>query len=160
MIDATIPCTKQLLEVFDRFQAPVIALMEVPTNQSLLYGIVTADPVLGSGLDGLYRITDLVEKPLRDQAPSNLAVIGQYVRAPHVFELLSQASPGHGSEIRLTDALKMMAKQRELFGLRFTGQRYDTGDKLRFLIANIELALSREGLGEKLFEYLRHRLFD
>jgi UTP--glucose-1-phosphate uridylyltransferase len=157
VIDAAVPCTKQLLEIFEQFHGPVIALMEVPTESVSSYGIVTAHPVGGSGPEGLYRITDLIEKPSTDQAPSNLAVIGRYVLTPDVFELLAQASPGHGAEIQLTDALRIMAKRRDLFGLRFTGQRYDAGDKLGFLIANIELGLRRDGFGERLLEYLERR---
>jgi len=158
IIDSPVPCTQQLLDVFVRFGSPVVALMEVPGDAVSSYGIVEAVPLENSGFEGLYRINDLVEKPPSDRAPSNLAIIGRYVLTPDIFDVLENIAPGHGSEIQLTDALKTLSKSREIMGFRFVGNRYDAGDKLGFLVANFELALRREGLGDSLRKYLNEHL--
>jgi UTP--glucose-1-phosphate uridylyltransferase len=154
VISSEVPCTKQLLDVFDRLNAPVVALMEVPSESVSSYGVVSAE-VVGHPSDGLYRILDLVEKPEAEHAPSNLAIIGRYVLTPNIFGALAQVSPGHGSEIQLTDALRTLASQEAIYGLRFSGKRYDAGDKLGLLTANIEFALRRQALGDRLRSYLR-----
>jgi UTP--glucose-1-phosphate uridylyltransferase len=154
IIDAQTPCTKQLLRVFDRLQAPVLALMEVDRDAVSSYGIVYGEH-MG---DGVYRIRDMVEKPDPEDAPSRLAIIGRYILTADIFDVLAHVSPGHGSEIQLTDALRAFCKNNPLYGLRFSGQRYDAGDKLGFLIANIEFALRREKLGAELESYLRQRM--
>ena len=158
IIDAAEPCTKQLLRVFERLRAPVVALMEIPKESVSSYGIVTADLVESTEFTNLYRITDLVEKPSIEQAPSSLAVIGRYILTPDIFDVLEQSSPGHGSEIQLTDSLRTLSQRREIYGLRFVGKRYDAGDKLGFLIAAIELALQRPGLGDQLRQYLKRNI--
>src|ERR1039457_2269172 len=157
VICAKVPCTKQLLDVFDRLQAPVVALMEVPKESVSSYGVVSAEPV-GPPSDGLYRILDLIEKPRIGQAPSNLAIIGRYVLTPNIFIALDQLSPGHGAEIQLTDALRILSSDQEIYGFRFSGKRYDAGDKLGLLIANVEFALGREDLGVRFLSYLRELL--
>jgi len=153
VIRSEVPCTRQLLDVFERVKAPVVALMEVPIESVSAYGVVSAEPV-GPTCNGLYRILDLVEKPRAEHAPSNLAIIGRYVLTPSIFGALAQVAPGHGTEIQLTDGLRTLANQQEIYGLRFSGTRYDAGDKLGLLIANIEFALRREELGDRLRTYL------
>lgn len=158
VIDSVVPCTKQLLNVYERFHTPVIALMDVPRAAVSAYGIVSAEPVGSPQSDGLYRITELTEKPAVDQAPSTLAIIGRYVLTSDIFRALEQVSPGHGAEIQLTDALRILAREHEIYGYRFAGKRYDAGDKLGFLIANFEFALRREGLGDRLLSYFKQHL--
>ena len=154
VIDAEVPCTRQLLNVFEFVNAPVIALMEVPKESVSSYGIVTATPVANTRYNGLFSITDLKEKPHPDEATSNLAIIGRYVLTREIFDILAKATPGHGTEIQLTDALRELSKEREIYGVLFEGRRYDAGDKLGFLIANIEFALKRPELAGRLRAYL------
>jgi UTP--glucose-1-phosphate uridylyltransferase len=158
VIDSVVPCTKQLLNVYERCHTPVIALMEVPRASVSSYGIVSAEPVGSPQSKGLYRITELTEKPPVDQAPSNLAIIGRYVLTSDIFRALEQVSPGHGAEIQLTDALRILAQEHEIYGYCFAGKRYDAGDKLGFLVANFEFALRREGLGDRLLSYFKQHL--
>jgi UTP--glucose-1-phosphate uridylyltransferase len=158
IIDSRTPCTKQLLEVFEVVQSPVLALMEVPIESVSAYGIVCAEPVQGGGNERLYQVTDLVEKPPLDKAPSNLAIIGRYVLTPDIFGILERAIPGHGKEIQLTDALRVLSKDRPIYGVRFEGKRYDAGDKLGFLVASIEFALQRPELSHRLLSYLQERV--
>lgn len=155
IIDSRVPCTLQLLNVFQRVRAPVLALMEVPDDATSSYGIVKARRVDDGIHSGLFRIDDLVEKPAPGEAPSNLAVIGRYVLTPDIFPALEGLSPGHGGEIQLTDALKTVARNGELYGVLFDGRRFDAGDKLGFLIANVEYALQSEDLGRPFLAYLR-----
>lgn len=157
VIDADPPALRQLLDVWERLQAPVLALMEVPPESIPNYGIVAAEPLEYDGTrDRLYRILDLVEKPKRDQAPSNLAIIGRYVLTPEIFPAIEQAGPGALGEIQLTDGLKRLLNVSPLYGYRFRGTRYDAGDKLGFLIATVEFALRREDLGAAFREYLKN----
>ncbi len=157
VIDADPPALRQLLDVWERFHAPVLALMEVPPESIPSYGIVAAEPVEYNGTrDRLYRILDLVEKPSREKAPSNLAIIGRYVLTPEIFPAIEQAGPGALGEIQLTDGLKRLLDGSPLYGYRFQGTRYDAGDKLGFLIATVEFALRRDDLGGAFREYLKN----
>ncbi|MCS7314962.1 MAG: UTP--glucose-1-phosphate uridylyltransferase GalU [Bryobacterales bacterium] len=156
VIAAEPPALRQLLDVWERFHAPVLALMEVPAESIPNYGIVAAEPVEYDGTrDRLYRILDLVEKPPRDQAPSNLAIIGRYVLTPEIFPAIEAAGPGALGEIQLTDGLRRLLDGSPLYGYRFRGTRYDAGDKLGFLIATVEFALRREDLGSAFRAYLK-----
>ncbi len=130
--------------------------MEVPKDQISAYGVVDAEPVSDNGRQGrLFRIRNMVEKPKAADAPSNLAIIGRYILTPEIFQCVESIEPGSGGEIQLTDALKYMLRNRPIYGLKFEGKRYDAGDKLGFLKATVELALSRHDLGESFREYLR-----
>jgi UTP--glucose-1-phosphate uridylyltransferase len=156
VIDAEVPALRQLLDVYEFYGAPVVALMEVPRENISAYGVVDAEPVAHhGGKDRLYRIRNLVEKPKADEAPSNLAIIGRYVLTPEVFHSLDTIEPGKGGEIQLTDGLKHMLRSRPIYGYRFEGTRYDAGDKLGFLKATVEFALRRYDLGEAFREYLK-----
>jgi UTP--glucose-1-phosphate uridylyltransferase len=156
VIDADVPCLRQLLDVYEFYNAPVVALMEVPRENISAYGVVDAEPVahLG-GRDRLFRIRNLVEKPKVSEAPSNLAIIGRYVLTPEVFKSLDAVEPGSGGEIQLTDGLKHLLRSRPIYGYRFEGTRYDAGDKLGFLKATVEFALKRYDLGEDFRAYLK-----
>jgi len=150
IIDAKVPGTKQLADCWDRHGLGTIALMEVPREETSMYGIAA-----GKALDDrTIRIDRLVEKPKVDP-PSNLAVIGRYVLPPRVFDVLEAVRPGVGGEIQLTDALAVLAKEEGLLGYRFEGDRYDAGDRFGYLKANISFALKRPELAGPLKEWLR-----
>ncbi|HXB67535.1 MAG TPA: UTP--glucose-1-phosphate uridylyltransferase GalU [Candidatus Acidoferrales bacterium] len=156
LIEAGTPCLRQLLDIYNFFGAPVLAVMEVPRESISLYGCIDAEPVLHNGSsDRLFRIRDLVEKPKVEEAPSNLAIIGRYVLTPEIFGSLKAIDPGAGGEIQLTDALRHMLRSRPIYAYRFEGTRYDAGDKLGFLKATVEYALRRDDLGEPFREYLK-----
>ena len=156
VIDSAVPCLKQLLNIYEFYGAPVLALMEVPIEQTVVYGVVAAEPVPHEGVAGrLYRIHDLVEKPRSEEAPSNLAIIGRYVLTPEIFNSIEQIEPGRGGEIQLTDSLRHLLRSRPIYGYRFEGTRYDAGDKLGFLQATVEYALRRNDLGQAFREYLK-----
>jgi len=156
VIEAETPCLRQLLDVYSFFSAPVLAVMEVPPESISSYGAIDAEPVAHNGTsDRVYRIRDLVEKPKRSEAPSNLAIIGRYVLTPEIFDSLQAIDPGSGGEIQLTDALKHLLRSRPIYAYRFEGTRYDAGDKLGFLKATVEFALHRRDLGGPFREYLK-----
>jgi len=153
IIDAAVPATRQLADCYQRHGKGTIALMEVPPEEVSMYGVAA-----GTALDArTTRIERLVEKPKKD-APSNLAVIGRYVLPPRIFELLEQVTPGVGGEIQLTDALALLAREQGLLGYRFEGTRYDAGDRLGYLKANIGYALKRPELAGPLREFLKEQL--
>ena len=151
VIDAKVPVLRQMLEVYYTYNAPVIAIQEVDRSQVSNYGIIKATLVE----EGIYRITDMVEKPSVDKAPSNLAIIGRYILTPDIIELLKKTRPGSGKEIQLTDALRDLAKTRPVYAYKFRGKRYDAGDKLGFLKATVEFALKNEEFGEDFRSYLK-----
>jgi len=156
VIDAPVPCLRQLLDVYQYFGASVVALMEVPEETVSAYGIVDAGPVDYPGSrDRLFRIRNMVEKPPRAGAPSRLAIIGRYVLTPEIFPALEAVAPGAGGEIQLTDGLKHLLHNRPIYGYRFEGKRYDAGDKLGFLEATVEFALRRPDLGRAFRLYLK-----
>lgn len=145
------PCLKQLIDVYNDVHSSVIAVREVPEKDVFKYGIL--DSV--SERSGLYRIRDLVEKPVPEKAPSRLAIMGRYIIEPRIFSILAEAGPGAGGEIQLTDALKVLCKEQAVYGLAFQGRRYDVGDKLGYLQATVEFALARPDLAHGFREYLK-----
>jgi UTP--glucose-1-phosphate uridylyltransferase len=156
IINSETPCLRQLLDVYEFYGAPVLALMEVPIESISAYGVVDAEPVShNGGRDRLYRIRNMVEKPKAKDAPSNLAIIGRYVLTPEIFSSLESIEPGSGGEIQLTDGLKHALRSRPIYGYRFEGTRYDAGDKLGFLKATVEFALKRYDLGDEFRQYLK-----
>jgi UTP--glucose-1-phosphate uridylyltransferase len=156
VIDAETPCLRQLLDIYEFFCSPVLAVMEVPSDKISAYGAIDAEPISHNGCrDRVYRIRDLVEKPKPSEAPSNLAIIGRYVLIPEIFQSLQAIEPGSGSEIQLTDALRHLLRTRPIYAYRFEGTRYDAGDKLGFLKATVEFALRRHDLGGPFREYLK-----
>ena len=156
LIESETPCLRQLLDIYEFFGAPVLAVMEVPHESIPAYGCIDAEPVSHNGShDRVYRIRDLVEKPKPSEAPSNLAIIGRYVLTAEVFASLENIKPGSGDELQLTDALKHMLRSRPIYAYRFEGTRYDAGDKLGFLKATVEFALHRKDLGGPFREYLK-----
>ena len=155
LIDARDVLLERMLQVQQERGASVIALMEVEPSQAHLYGIATVDP---TDEDDMVRITGLVEKPTAGTTPSNLAIIGRYVLRPEVFDVLERTDPGKGDEIQLTDALLEMARDDiagGVFGVVFRGRRYDTGDRVDYIKAIVQLAVEREDLGPELRPWLK-----
>jgi len=157
LIDARDPLLRRMLDVQGKLGGSVVALMEVPATQIHLYGCAAVEP---SVEDDLVRITDLVEKPPTDEAPSNLAVIGRYVLHPAVFDVLRETPPGRGGEIQLTDALQTLATMPavdggSVHGVVFRGRRYDTGDRADYLKAVVRLACERDDIGPELLTWLK-----
>ena len=150
IIDSEIPCIKQLLNVYYEHQHPVVAIEEVLPDDVSSYGIIAGKEIA----EGLYEITDMIEKPSRDQAPTNLAIIGRYILTPDLFDALEKVPKDAKGEIQITNGLKLLLKQRPIFGYKFRGTRYDAGNKLGFLKATVEFALKRKDLGEPFRKYL------
>lgn len=151
IIDAKIPVLKQLANIAKKMNAPVIALMEVPKQSVKKYGIVKGKRIN----DRVWEIEDMVEKPETKDAPSNLAIIGRYILPPEIFHHLRNVKPGKNGEIQLTDALKSYAQKNRLYGYVFEGTRFDAGDKLGYLEANIMFALKRKDLKQGLINILK-----
>lgn len=158
VVHAEKPCTRQLIDVYERTGGSVIALMEVPPDRISAYGVVDASPVEVDGFETgrVFRIQSMVEKPKPAEAPSNLAIIGRYVLEPEIFESIEATGAGALGEIQLTDGLKHLAARRPVFGYKFEGTRYDAGDKFGFLQATVEFALRRDDeIGARFREYLK-----
>jgi UTP--glucose-1-phosphate uridylyltransferase len=153
IIDSPVPCMKQMVDVFERYDGPVIAVQQVRGDEISAYGVIDGTPEGDSGR--LYRIRDLVEKPKASEAPSDLAIIGRYILTPDIFEELERTPRGAGGEIQLTDGLRQLSRRRPLFGYHFEGVRHDAGNKLGFLKATVEFALKRDDLGGPFREYLK-----
>ncbi len=154
VIDAQVPCLKQMIDVFDQTQASVIATQRVSGAAISAYGVLDAQPV--SGHDGrLFEVRTMVEKPKPGEAPSDLAIIGRYILTPAIFDCLEKTALGTGGELQLTDGIRTLLKREKVHGYVFDGKRHDAGDKLGFLKATVEFALKRPELGDKLREYLR-----
>ncbi len=153
IIDNPVPCMKQMIEVFERHQGPVIALQQVPREEISAYGVIDGEPEGSSGR--VYRIRDLVEKPPAEEAPSDLAIIGRYILTPDIFEALEATPRDKAGEIQLTNGLRALKAKRPIFGYRFEGIRHDAGNKLGFLKATVEFALKRDDLGGPFREYLK-----
>jgi UTP--glucose-1-phosphate uridylyltransferase len=153
VIDADPPALRQLIDVFEEVDGPVLAIEEVPHENVSSYGIIAADEVRA----GVYRIRDMVEKPPRDEAPSNLAIIGRYLLTPDIFPALEETAKekDRTGEIQLTNGLRRLLKKRPIYGCRVNGVRHDTGNKLGFLKAVVYFALRRPDLAEPFREYLR-----
>lgn len=157
LIDEKEDLLTRMVEVQERTGGSVVALMEVPREAISAYGAAAIEAVEGE--DGFVKITGLVEKPAADEAPSNYAVIGRYVLSPKVFEVLENTAPGRGGEIQLTDALQTLAQGEGegegVYGVVFSGRRFDTGDKLSYLKANVILAAERPEFGDDLRAWLK-----
>jgi UTP--glucose-1-phosphate uridylyltransferase len=151
IIDAETPALRQLLDVYEKYDAPVVAVFEVAGEAISRFGVIDGDEVE----PGVYEIKDMVEKPPQNEAPSNLAIIGRYILTPDIFDEIEKTTPGAVGEIQITDAMRSLLKKRPFYAVRFQGQRYDAGDKLGFLIATVEFALKHEDLAPEFREYLQ-----
>jgi UTP--glucose-1-phosphate uridylyltransferase len=153
IIDSAVPCMKQMIEVFERHQGPVIAVQKVPREDISAYGVIAGEPEGESGR--VYRIREMVEKPAADEAPSDLAIIGRYILTPDIFAALERTPRDPNGEVQLTNGLRALRDQRPVYGYRFEGTRHDAGNKLGFLKATVEFALKRPDLGGPFREYLK-----
>lgn len=151
VIDAERPALAQMIDVYERFEAPVIATMQVEGEAISRFGVIDADEVE----PGVYRIKGMVEKPAFEDAPSDLAIVGRYIFTPDIFEAIEETAPGSGGEIQITDAMQKLLAKRPFYAVRLEGTRHDAGDKLGFLIATVEYALKRPDLGDDFRRYLR-----
>ncbi len=151
LIEAPVPCMRQLMEIFAEKRESVLALRRVPDDQVRRYGIVQGKQLT----KGLYEVENMMEKPQPHETPSRLAIIGRYILRPEIFSLLENVTPGKGGEIQLTDGISQLARQRKVYGYEFEGEHYDIGDKFGFVRATVAYALKRPELKEQTREYLQ-----
>lgn len=152
VVDAEKPALKQMIEVFEKYNAPVIATMQVEGEAISRFGVIDAQEVEKN----IFKINDMVEKPAFKDAPSDLAIIGRYILTPDVFDAIERTEKGAGGEIQITDAMRLMLKEgKPFYAVKLEGTRHDAGDKLGFLIATVEFALKREDLGTEFRKYLK-----
>ena len=151
IVQADKPCLKQMIEQYDRYRSSVIGVQHVPDDEVYRYGIVDAKQIH----DRFYTVTNLVEKPKKEVAPSNLAIMGRYILSPRIFDVLDNQEPGAGGEIQLTDAIAQLNAIEAVYAYDFEGTRYDVGEKLGFIKTQVEFALQREDLRKELLEYLQ-----
>ncbi len=140
-----------MIEVYEKYDAPVIATMQIEGEAISRFGVIDAEEVEPN----VYRIRDMVEKPPLAEAPSDLAIIGRYIFTRDIFGAIERTTPGAGGEIQITDAMRLLLKDRPFYAVKLDGIRHDAGDKLGFLIATVEFALKREDLGPEFREYLK-----
>ncbi len=145
------PALKQLMEAYDECGSTILGVQRVDIKDTDKYGVIATDQKEGK----LHKVTDLVEKPGSEAAPSDIAILGRYILTPGIFEAIEQTSPGKGGEIQLTDALKILNGAEPMYAYEFDGKRYDVGDKLGFLKATCEFALDREDLRDDFAQYLK-----
>ncbi|MBN2132727.1 MAG: UTP--glucose-1-phosphate uridylyltransferase GalU [Sedimentisphaerales bacterium] len=150
LIDAKVPAARQLVTLFEELQQPIVLLEEVEPRRVSLYGIIDGQEVR----PGVYRINDFVEKPSLQDAPSHLAISGRYLLTPDIFDCIRTTAPAANGEIQLTEALRTLAKNRPMYGLKLEGRRCDIGNKEGFIRTNIEFALKREDMAADLRRYL------
>jgi UTP--glucose-1-phosphate uridylyltransferase len=153
VIDAKVPCLKQMVQVFEEKQCSVIATQIVEGKMISSYGVLDVNPVPGN--DRLFEIKNMVEKPKMEDAPSNKAIIGRYILTPGIFDALEKTPTGAGGELQLTDGMRLLLQKEKMYAYVYEGRRHDTGDKLGFLKATVEFALKREDLGAPFREYLK-----
>lgn len=151
LIEASVPCLRQLMEIFEEKRESVLALRRVPEDQVRRYGIVQGKQLT----KGLYEVENMMEKPQPHETPSRLAIIGRYILRPEIFSLLENVTPGKGGEIQLTDGISQLARQKKVYGYEFEGEHYDIGDKFGFVRATVAYALKRPELKEQTREYLQ-----
>ena len=154
IIDSVIPVTQQLIDSYEQYRQTVIAVETVPWEKVSRYGIAGGNKIS----DKIMQLTELIEKPDRNQAPSNLAIAGRYILTPEIFKALEQTPRGKGNEIQLTDALRILLKQEGIIATTIEGKRYDIGNKLDFLKTTVEFALKRKEFAKDFEAFLRETL--
>lgn len=150
IVDAEVPCLRQLIDVYDDCQGTVLGVQEVAKDKVSSYGIINPKKVK----ENIWQAVDLIEKPSVEEAPSQLAVLGRYILEPEIFALLEKTEPGRGNEIQLTDAICKLAHEKPVYAYNFSGRRYDIGDKQGYLEATVEYALKRPEIRDKFLNYL------
>lgn len=149
--DNVVPLTKQLIDDYETTHASTIAVMEVPHEEVSSYGVIAPH---GESINGLYSVDTFVEKPKPEDAPSDLAIIGRYLLTPEIFDILENQEPGAGNEIQLTDAIDTLNKTQRVFARKFTGKRYDVGDKYGFMKTSIDYALIHPQVKDEVKDYI------
>ena len=152
IIVAEEPCILQLMKIYERYNASIIAVQEVDMENVSKYGILDYEEIN----DNLFKIKRVVEKPSVEEAPSNIAVMGRYILTPEIFECIEKTNPGKNNEIQLTDALNILIKKEDIYGYKFSGKRFDLGDKWDWLRINIEMALQREEFADKMRRLIKN----
>ncbi|WP_338778679.1 UTP--glucose-1-phosphate uridylyltransferase GalU [Metabacillus sp. FJAT-52054] len=152
IVRSEVPCTKQLIDAFDQHQRSVVGVQQVPDEDVSKYGIIAPQETPNG--DKMISVHTLVEKPKREEAPSNYAIMGRYILTPEIFSILEELPPGAGGEIQLTDALKVLNESQPIYAYNFDGQRYDVGDKFGFIKATVDFALERDDLRDQVNSYL------
>ena len=155
LIQSETPCLKEMIQAYEQFCTSVIAVQRVPRNEVDRYGIITPVRLPECSNRRMLAIEDVIEKPSPETAPSDLAVVGRYILEPDLFPILHTTAPGKGGEIQLTDALRVLNQQHQMLAWEIRGNRYDVGNKLGYIQASIEYALSRDNLRIELLAYLR-----
>jgi len=150
VVDSEVPCLKQLMDCYSEYKTSILGVQEVPLSEVYKYGIVDGVSIA----DRVYKIKDVIEKPRVEESPSNIAILGRYIITPRIFDILENTKPGKGGEIQLTDALKTLISEEDMYAYNFSGRRYDVGDKEGFLEATVEYALKREDLKKTFMKYL------
>jgi UTP--glucose-1-phosphate uridylyltransferase len=145
------PCLSQLMDAYEKYQASIVGVQRVDKDKVSLYGIIDGDEIAPK----VMKVKEMVEKPDKEHAPSNVAILGRYILEPEIFDILENQKPGKNGEIQLTDALKTLLAIQDIYSFEFEGKRYDLGDKLGFVEATIEYALRREDLKQELKAYLK-----
>jgi len=151
LVMSDVPCCKQMIDLYNEVGESIVAVQRVPMEETYQYGIVEGKP---TQRERTFEVDRMVEKPAPGTSKSDMAIIGRYLLMPEVFDFLSKTTPGHGGEIQLTDALLALSNQRGMYAYEFEGKRYDAGDKLGYLKAIVDFALSHHTLGEPFKEYL------
>ncbi len=154
IVQAEVPCLKQLMDQYDKTQSSVISIMDVAPEETDRYGII--DPYEQDG--NLYKVKKFVEKPKLGTAPSNKAITGRYIFTPEIFTYLNEMEIGAGGEIQLTDAIEKLNQVQQVYAYEFEGQRFDVGEKLGFVTTTIEMALQRPDLRDGLIEFMKKKL--
>jgi UTP--glucose-1-phosphate uridylyltransferase len=153
VIDASVPCLKQMIDAFDRVQGSILATQIVEGPGISAYGVLDGSPLPND--PRVIEARGMVEKPKFEDAPSKNAIIGRYILTPRIFELLENLTPGAGGELQLTDGIKGLLKTEKVYGYNFEGTRHDAGDKLGMLKASVDFALKRDDLGPPFRDYLK-----
>jgi UTP--glucose-1-phosphate uridylyltransferase len=153
IVQSETPCLQQLMEVFNKFQQPVVGVQEVEEDEVSKYGIIS--PKSSDLESNIIEVETLIEKPSREESPSKYAIMGRYILTPEIFDILDKTPSGAGDEIQLTDAIKELNKMQSVLAYNFQGKRYDIGDKIGFIKATIDFALQREDLSNDVLDYIK-----
>ncbi|AZU64107.1 UTP--glucose-1-phosphate uridylyltransferase GalU [Neobacillus mesonae] len=157
IVKSDTPCLKQLINVYDEYQSPVLGVQEVEANEVSKYGIIA--PVTNKSLEkDVFLLNTVVEKPAMEEAPSRYAIMGRYVLTPEIFNILAKLPPGSGNEIQLTDGIKQLNESQSVVAYNFEGKRYDVGDKVGFVQATLDFILERREFRDRVRSYLRETI--
>ena len=155
IIKSEIPCTKQLIEIFNKYKSSVLATLEIPIKEIYKYGSISGEKI-SDGSDRLYLLKDVVEKPRPEYAPSNIAAIGRYIFTPDFFDCAKNTRPDTNNESQISDTIKLLLEKENIYTYDFKGKRYDIGDKLGYIQAVIDFSLENLDIGKNVKEYIKN----